>query len=86
LNLVKKCPDVKAIQILVSYLKTISDSTKIFLEMQNIPLLEGDVLGHRKDINEYSEIKPEVLDRIEELKSEGLSESEILKTMERATG
>ncbi len=85
-TLVQKCPDVKAIHIPVSYLKTISDSTKMFLEMQGIPLLEGDVWGHRKDINEYSEIKPEVFDRIEELKSEGLPESEILNTMERASG
>jgi hypothetical protein len=86
LNLVKKCPDAEAIHMPSSYLKTISDSTKMFLEMQGISLLEGDVWGHRKDINEYAEIKPEVLDRIEEIKSEGLSESEILKTMERATG
>jgi hypothetical protein len=85
-NLVKKCPDVKAVHIPVSYLKTISDSTKTFLEMHGISLLEGDVWGHRNDINEYSEIKPEVLDRIDELKKQGLSEADILKRMERDTG
>ncbi len=57
----------------------------MFLDMQGIALLEGDVWGHRKDINEYSEIKPEVLDRINELKAEGLSESDLLKKLGRQT-
>jgi hypothetical protein len=83
--LVHSCPNVKAIHIPSSYIKTISGSTKIFLEMQGIALLEGDVWGHRKDINEYSEIKPTVFDRIEELKSEGMSESELLERLGRET-
>jgi hypothetical protein len=58
----------------------------MFLEMQGIALLEGDVWGHRKDINEYSEIKQEVFDKIEKLKSEGLSEADVSKRMERETG
>jgi len=40
----------------ISYKKTISKSTLMFLEMQGIELLEGDVWGHRKDINEFYEI------------------------------
>jgi hypothetical protein len=64
-------------------MKTVSDSTKTLLEMQGISLLEGDVWGHRKDINEYSEIKPEVFDMIEDLKKEGLSEADVLKRMEK---
>ncbi len=35
--------------------------------------------GHRKDINEYYEIKPEIFDRMKELKKEGLSEADLLK-------
>ncbi len=81
--LVQKCPEVKAIHIPGSYMKTVSDSTKTLLEMQGISLLEGDVWGHRKDINEYSEIKPEVFDMIEDLKKEGLSEVDVLKRMEK---
>ncbi len=83
--LVQSCPNVKAIQIPGSYIKTISNSTKMFLDMQSIALLEGDVWGHRKDINEYSEINPDVFDRIHELKSEGLSESAIIDRIERET-
>ena len=83
--LVQACPNVKAIHIPSSYIKTISNSTKMFLEMQGISLLEGDVWGHRKDINEYSEIKPEVFDRMQELKGEGLSESAVLDRLGRET-
>ncbi len=42
-DLIQKCPEVKAIQIPGSYIKTTSDSTKMFLNMQGISLLEGDV-------------------------------------------
>ncbi|MCX9012686.1 MAG: DUF1699 family protein [Candidatus Methanoperedens sp.] len=83
--LVQACPNVKAIHIPSSYIRTISNSTKMFLDMQGIALLEGDVWGHRKDINEYSEIKPEVFDRMQELKAEGLSESAILDRLSRET-
>jgi hypothetical protein len=31
---------------------------------KNIALLEGDVWGHRKDINDYYEIKPEIFDHM----------------------
>ena len=83
--LVQACPNVKAIHIPSSYIRTISNSTKMFLDMQGIALLEGDVWGHRKDINEYSEIKPEVFDRMQELKGEGLSESATLDRLSRET-
>jgi maleate cis-trans isomerase len=84
-TLVRSCPNLKAIHIPGSYIKTISNSTKMFLEMKGIDLLKGDVWGHRKDINEYSEIKPEVFDRIEERKKEGLSESALLDRLGKET-
>jgi hypothetical protein len=84
-SLIQSCPNVKAIHIPSSYIKTISRSAKMFLDMQGIALLEGDVWGHRKDINEYSEIKPEVFERMQELKTEGLSESAILDRLGRET-
>lgn len=84
-SLVQACPNVKAIHIPSSYIKTISNSTRIFLEMQEISLLEGDVWGHRKDINEYSEIKPEVFERMQELKASGLSEQAVLDRLGRET-
>ncbi len=53
--------------------------------MQNIALLEGDVWGHRKDINEYYEIKPHTLDKIKELKKEGKSKEEIISELGKET-
>ena len=80
-TLVQTCPGLKAIHIPTSYTKTISNSTLMFLKMQNIALLEGDVWGHRKDINEYYEIKPQIIDRINELKKEGKSQDEIISEL-----
>ena len=82
-SLVQTCPNVKAIQIPASYIKIISNSTRMLLNMQGIALLEGDVWGHRKDINEYYEIKPEIFDHMKELKKEGLSEPDLLKKLGR---
>ena len=49
--------------------------------MQQIQLMEGDVWGHRKNINEYYEIKASIQDRISDLKKEGVSENNIHKKM-----
>ena len=53
--------EVKAIQLPKSYMKTISESIKVFLNMQGIKLIEGDVWGHRKDINPYFDISDGVV-------------------------
>jgi hypothetical protein len=82
-NLVKNCTDLKAIHIPSSYKKTISEATEIFLSMQGIELLEGDVWGHRKDINEYSEVGPRIYDRVDALKSEGLSDEAIAERINK---
>lgn len=84
-SLVHACPNVKAIHVPSSYIKTISNSARMFLDMQGIALLEGDVWGHRKDINEYSEVKPQVFERMEELKREGLGEEKVLDRLARET-
>jgi hypothetical protein len=41
--LATKCPTVKGIHIPPSHIKTVSKLTRMFLEMQSIALLEGDV-------------------------------------------
>jgi hypothetical protein len=53
----------------------------MFLEMHNITLMEGDIWGHRKDISEYYEIKPKILDKIKDLKEEGKSQDEIISQL-----
>ena len=70
-SLVETCPKIEVIQLPKSYRRTVSKSIEMFLEMQRIQLIEGDVWGHRKDINEYYSIPPSVIEKIKELKSEG---------------
>ncbi|ODV49784.1 uncharacterized protein DUF1699 [Methanohalophilus euhalobius] len=82
-DLVKRCKNVEVIQIPSSYRKTVSKSIEMFLEMEGIRLIEGDVWGHRKDINEYYSISPSVNERIKELKSEGMSDEEIARKIEK---
>ncbi|MCD4846071.1 MAG: DUF1699 family protein [Methanosarcinales archaeon] len=84
-TLVQTCPGLKAIHVPSSYKKTLSKSTEMFLEMQNVTLLEGDVWGHRKDINEYYEIKPQIFDRITELRIDGISDEDIRSRLEMET-
>ena len=67
--LVETCPKIEVIQLPKSYRRTVSKSIEMFLEMQRIQLIEGDVWGHRKDINEYYNIPSSVIEKIKELKS-----------------
>ena len=53
LNLMQRCPRLRTIQVPPSYQKTMSNAIHVFLDMQGIELLEGDVWGHRKDLDEY---------------------------------
>ena len=73
LNLMKICPRLRAIQVPPSYHKTMSRAIQLFLEMQGIDLLQGDVWGHRKDIDEYFMINDETINEIESMISEKMS-------------
>jgi hypothetical protein len=71
LRLVEACPKIEVIQLPKSFKSTVSKSIELFLDMKRIRLIEGDVWGHRKDINVYANIPDSVIERIKELKSEG---------------
>ena len=64
-------------------MRTVSRSIEMFLQMQRVQLLEGDVWGHRKDINEYYEIPSSVIEKIKEMKNEGKTAEEIEKKVAR---
>ena len=57
LNLMQRCPRLRMIQVPPSYRKTMSNAIQVFLDMQGIELLQGDVWGHRKDLDEYFNIE-----------------------------
>jgi len=69
-------PPPRAIQVPPSYHKTMSKAITLFLEMQGIDLLEGDVWGHRKDIDEYFMIEDETIGEIEAMIAGGASAEE----------
>ena len=85
LSLMKVCPRLRAIQVPPSYHKTMSKAIQLFLEMQGIDLLEGDVWGHRKDIDEYYVVDEETIGEIETMISEGGSIDEAADQIQKKT-
>jgi ribosomal protein S19 len=55
----------------------------MFLEMQRIQLIEGEVLGHRKDISDYYIIPSSVIEKIRKMKIERRSAEDIEKEVSR---
>jgi hypothetical protein len=84
-GLVETCTKIEVIQLPKSYMATVSKSIKIFLEMQRIKLIEGDVWGHRKDLNEYYNVPSPILEKIKEMKIQGKSSEEIEGEVSRKT-
>jgi len=84
-KLLQNCPRIRAIQVPTSYRKTLSRASEMFLVMQGIELIEGDVWGHRKDINEYYTIDENIFRRIDQLKANGIDANEIADTVSRET-
>ena len=60
-----------------SYRRTVSKSIEMFLKMHRVQLVEGDVWGHRKDINDYYTVPSSVIEKIKEMKTEGKSTEDI---------
>jgi hypothetical protein len=84
-RLFQNCPRLRAIQVPASYRKTLSRATEMFLDMQDVELIEGDVWGHRKDINEYYIIDDAVFNRIKQLQKSGVETNEIARSISRET-
>lgn len=83
LNLMQKCPRLQAVQIPPSYMKTMSQAIAGFLKMQGIELLQGDVWGHRKDIDEYFTVPDEAINAIRSLKEKGAAPEETAKEVQK---
>jgi hypothetical protein len=52
---------------------------------QGIQIIEGDVQGHRKDLNEYYEISSSIIREITDMKHEGKSTIDIFKVVSKNT-
>jgi hypothetical protein len=85
LNLMQRCPRLRAIQVPPSYRKTMSDAISVFMDMQGIDLIEGDVWGHRKDLDEYFTIEEKTLDEIKSMTTSGKSLDEVADEVQKKT-
>jgi hypothetical protein len=83
LNLMQKTPRLQLVQIPPSYMKTMSKAIGVFLEMQGVKLLEGDVWGHRKDLDEYFTIPDEALTAIKSMNERGVTPEEMAKEVQK---
>ncbi|MGD0952420.1 MAG: DUF1699 family protein [Methanotrichaceae archaeon] len=83
LNLMQKCPRLRMIQVPPSYHKTMSNAIQVFLEMQGIELLEGDVWGHRKDLDEYFTVEDTTMEEIRTLTLTGLDMDEMASQIQK---
>ena len=83
LNLMQKCPRMRMIQVPPSYRKTMSNAIQVFLDMQGIELLEGDVWGHRKDLNEYFTVEDTTMEEIRALVTGGTKMDDLTSQMQK---
>ncbi len=83
LNLMQRCPRLRMIQVPPSYRKTMSNAIQVFLEMQGIDMLEGDVWGHRKDLDEYFTVDDSTLAEIRSLAASGVTADEVADQIQR---
>ena len=85
LNLIQKAPRLQMVQVPPSYMKSMSNAIQVFLEMQGVSLLEGDVWGHRKDIDEYFTIEDATIGEIQSLAASGASIDEVADKIQKST-
>ena len=85
LSLMQKCPRLRMIQVPPSYRKTMSNAIQVFLEMQGIELLEGDVWGHRKDLDEYYNVEDSTIEEIRTLAASGVTADDVANQIQRTS-
>ena len=83
LNLMQKCPRLRMIQVPPSYRKTMSNAIQVFLDMQGIEMLEGDVWGHRKDLDEYFNVEDVTIEEIRNKAAAGENMDEVATEIQK---
>jgi hypothetical protein len=84
LNLMQRCPRLRMIQVPPSYGKTMSNAIQVFLEMQGIDLLEGDIWGYRKGMDEYITVDESTLREIQALTASGETLDEVANQVQKS--
>jgi Protein of unknown function (DUF1699) len=63
----------------------LANAIQVFLDMQGIELLQGDVWGHRKDLDEYFNMKTLPLEEIHSLAASGAGMDEMTDKIQKKT-
>ena len=85
LNLMQRSPRLRMIQVPPSYRKTMSNAIQVFLDMQGIELLQGDVWGHRKDLDEYFTVEDTTVEEIRSLADSGSTLDDVADQIQKKT-
>lgn len=83
LNLMKRCPRLRLIQVPPSYMKTMSNAMQAFMDMQGVELLQGDVWGHRKDLDEYFTVEDATLNEIRSMAASGANMDDVATQIQK---
>lgn len=78
LRILELCPKIKGIEVPKSYNNTLSRAIIPLLHMKGVSLLVGEVQGHRRDLNAYYPVPPQVIEMIIEQVRAGKTENEIV--------
>jgi len=85
INLIQRSPRLRMIQVPPSYCKTMSHAIQVFLDMQGIELLQGDVWGHRKDLDEYFTVEDTTVEEIRSLAASGANLDDVTDKVQKKT-
>jgi len=85
LNLIQKAPRLQMVQVPISHMKTTSKAIHVFLEMQGFELLQRDVWGHRKDLDEYFTIEDATIEEIRSLAASGAGMDDVTDKIQQKT-
>jgi hypothetical protein len=85
INLIQRSPRLKMIQVPPSYCKTMSHAVQVFLNIQGVELLQGDVWGHRKDLDEYFNVEDATIEEIHSLADSGAGMDEVADKIQKKT-
>ncbi|MGA9098724.1 MAG: DUF1699 family protein [Methanotrichaceae archaeon] len=87
-NLMQRCPRLRMIQVSPSHRKAMSNALQVFLDMQGIELLEGDIWDNwdsRNNFDGYFTVDDINLDEIRSMASKGLSIDEVAAQIQKKT-
>lgn len=85
LNLMQRCPRLRMIQVSPLYRKTMSNALQVFLEMQGIELLEGDVWGDGNDLDGYLTVDDITIEEIRAMAANGVNVDDVAAQIQEKT-